>query len=74
MRKIVISSIAALAMSTTAFAEVKVGNPMALTGPIPDLVAPMAKAVDLAAKNVNDQGGLFAGGEKIYSRQSRLGL
>ncbi len=64
MRKIVISSIAALAMSTTAFAEVKVGNPMALTGPIPDLVAPMAKAVDLAAKNVNDQGGLFAGGEK----------
>jgi len=64
MRKIILSSIAALVMSSTAFAEVKVGNPMGLTGPIPDLVAPMAKAVDLAAKHVNDQGGLFAGGEK----------
>jgi branched-chain amino acid transport system substrate-binding protein len=37
---------------------------MALTGPIPDLVAPMAKAVDLAAKHVNEQGGMFASGEK----------
>jgi branched-chain amino acid transport system substrate-binding protein len=36
---------------------------MALTGPIPDLVAPMAQAVDLAAANVNAQGGMFAGGE-----------
>ena len=44
-------------------AEVSVGNPMALTGPIPDLVAPMAQAVDLAAANVNAQGGMFAGGE-----------
>ena len=64
MKKIIISSIAALAMSTAAVADVTVGNPMALTGPIPDLVAPMAKAVDLAAKHVNEQGGLFAGGEK----------
>ncbi|MCP4185334.1 MAG: ABC transporter substrate-binding protein [Hyphomicrobiales bacterium] len=64
MRKIILSSIAALAMTSTAFAEVKIGNPMGLTGPIPDLVAPMAKAVDLAAKHVNEQGGLFAGGEK----------
>ena len=65
MRKIILSSIAALAMSSTAFAEVKIGNPMGLTGPIPDLVAPMAKAVNLAAKHVNEQGGLFAGGEKF---------
>jgi len=64
MKKIIISSIAALAMSTAAIADVTVGNPMGLTGPIPDLVAPMAKAVDLAAKHVNEQGGLFAGGEK----------
>lgn len=64
MKKIIISSIAALAMSTAAVADVTVGNPMGLTGPIPDLVAPMAKAVDLAAKHVNEQGGLFAGGEK----------
>ncbi len=64
MKKIIISSIAALAMSTAAVADVTIGNPMGLTGPIPDLVAPMAKAVDLAAKHVNEQGGLFAGGEK----------
>lgn len=64
MKKVIISSIAALAMSTAAVADVTVGNPMGLTGPIPDLVAPMAKAVDLAAKHVNEQGGLFAGGEK----------
>jgi len=64
MKRKILSTIAALAMTSAAYADVKVGNPMALTGPIPDLVAPMAKAVDLAAKHVNDQGGLFAGGEK----------
>jgi branched-chain amino acid transport system substrate-binding protein len=64
MKKIIISSVAALAMSSAAVADVTVGNPMGLTGPIPDLVAPMAKAVDLAAKHVNEQGGLFAAGEK----------
>ncbi len=64
MKNIILSSLAALAMTTASYADVTIGNPMALTGPIPDLVAPMAKAVDLAAKNVNEQGGLFAGGEK----------
>jgi len=56
---------AALMLSTSAFADVNLGNPMALTGPIPDLVAPMAQAVDLAAQNVNDQGGMFAGSEAL---------
>ncbi len=65
MKKLLLSSVAALAMTAAAQADVTVGNPMALTGPIPDLVAPMAKAVDLAAKNINEQGGLFAGGEKF---------
>ena len=37
---------------------------MAVTGPIPDLVAPMLLAVDLAEKHVNEQGGLFADGQK----------
>ena len=55
----------ALMTSTAIAADVNIGNPMAMTGPIPDLVAPMAKAIDLAAKNVNDQGGLFAGGDKF---------
>lgn len=57
------SSAAAVLMSSTAYADVNIGNPLAMTGPIPDLVAPMAQAVDLAAKHINDQGGMFAGGE-----------
>ena len=57
-------AIAAIAVaSSAAHAEVNVGNPMAMTGPIPDLVAPIAQAVDLAAKHINDQGGMFGGGE-----------
>lgn len=64
MKKHLLTSIAAVAMVTSAHADVTVGNPMGMTGPIPDLVAPMAKAVDLAAKHVNEQGGLFAAGEK----------
>ncbi len=54
----------ALALAATgAVADVTIGNPMAMTGPIPDLVAPMALAVDLAAQNINDQGGMFADGQ-----------
>jgi branched-chain amino acid transport system substrate-binding protein len=44
-------------------ADVNIGNPMAMTGPIPDLNAPIAEAVDLAATHVNAQGGMFADGE-----------
>lgn len=64
MKTQIFTGLAAAALATSAFAEVKVGNPMGLTGPIPDLVAPMAKAVDLAAKHVNEQGGMFADGQE----------
>ena len=63
MKRTIFTTAAAMLCSTAVMAEVSVGNPMALTGPIPDLVAPMAQAVDLAAANVNAQGGMFAGGE-----------
>ncbi len=56
---------AATLMATTAMADVNIGNPMAMTGPIPDLNAPIAAAVDLAAANVNAQGGMFADGETL---------
>ena len=65
MKKTIYSCIAALAVVGAANADIKVGNPMAMTGPIPDLVAPMAVAVDLAEKHINDQGGMFASGEKF---------
>lgn len=55
---------ATLALAATgALADVNIGNPMAMTGPIPDLNAPIAQAVDLAAQHVNDQGGMFADGQ-----------
>ena len=65
MKSVFLASTALALMVTPAFADVNIGNPMAMTGPIPDLVAPIAAAVDLAAKNVNDQGGMFADGEKF---------
>ena len=64
MKHILIGGVAAALMVVgSAQAQVKVGNPMAVTGPIPDLVAPMVKAVDLAAKHINEQGGMFADGQ-----------
>ena len=64
MKKIILTGITSAALAFSASAEVKVGNPMAVTGPIPDLVAPMLLAVDLAEKHVNEQGGLFADCQK----------
>ncbi len=62
MKKLLMTTAATL-LATSATADVNIGNPMAMTGPIPDLVAPIAAAVDLAAANVNDGGGMFADGE-----------
>ena len=61
--KNVLMATAATLLATSAMAEVNIGNPMAMTGPIPDLNAPIAAAVDLAAVHVNEQGGMFEGGE-----------
>ncbi len=65
MKKVMITTAAAALCSSAAMADVNVGNPLGLTGPIPDLVAPMAAAVDLAAANINDQGGMLKDGEKF---------
>ena len=65
MKKQIAAGLACYIMASSAQADVVIGNPMAVTGPIPDLVAPMLPAVDLAAKHVNEQGGLFASGEKL---------
>ncbi len=63
MEKLLLTTTALTLVATSAFADVNIGNPMALTGPIPDLVAPIAAAVDLAAQDINAQGGMFADGE-----------
>lgn len=59
MKKILLTSVAALASVSAASAQIKVGNPMAVTGPIPDLVAPMVEGVNLAVAHVNEQGGVL---------------
>lgn len=64
MKKILMTTTAAL-FATSALADVNIGNPMAMTGPIPDLNAPIAAAVDLAAAHINAQGGMFADGEAL---------
>lgn len=61
--KNVLMATAATLLATSAMADVNIGNPMAMTGPIPDLNAPIAQAVDLAATHINAQGGMFADGE-----------
>ncbi len=63
--KNVLMATAATLLATSAMAEVNIGNPMAMTGPIPDLNAPIAEAVDLAATHINAQGGMFADGEAL---------
>ena len=63
MKQFLLTTTAAALCSTAAIADVNIGNPMGLTGPIPDLVVPMAAAVDLAAENINAQGGMFKDGE-----------
>jgi len=64
MKKTLMATAATL-LATSAMADVNIGNPMAMTGPIPDLNAPIAAAVDLAAANINEQGGMFADGETL---------
>ncbi len=65
MKKQLAAGLACYMLATTAQADVVIGNPMAVTGPIPDLVAPMVAAVDLAEKHINEQGGMFDSGEKF---------
>jgi branched-chain amino acid transport system substrate-binding protein len=66
-RNLFLSGICALGLANAGFSDVKVGNPMAVTGPIPELVKPMTAAVDLAVDHVNSQGGLFSDGQKYVS-------
>ncbi|MEO1552214.1 MAG: ABC transporter substrate-binding protein, partial [Pseudomonadota bacterium] len=70
MKTLILAGASALALGTSAFADVKIGNPMAVTGPIPDLVAPMVEAVNLAATHVNEQGGVLGEPYVVVSADS----
>jgi branched-chain amino acid transport system substrate-binding protein len=59
------SAVAASALFASAqlgwAADVKVGSVAAVTGPIADLIAPVVKARNVAAAQINAQGGMFGG-------------
>ncbi len=62
MKKLLMSSAATLALAVSAqAADVKVGSVGGITGPIAEIVADVYEGRNLAAKHVNEQGGMFAG-------------
>ena len=63
--KILLSLICLFKISNFAYSEVKIGNLLALTGPIPTISELMGEAIDLAVEHINDQGALFEENQKL---------
>jgi branched-chain amino acid transport system substrate-binding protein len=53
-----VAAVAALLAGSAQAADVKIGILLGFTGPLDTLSPPMADAANLAAKNINDQGGI----------------
>ena len=65
MKKLLIAAIMSLSLMTTStFAEIKMGIILGFTGPIESLTPAMAASAELAFKEASDSGSLL-GGEKI---------
>ena len=74
MKKLFVAAIMSLSLlTTTTFAEIKMGIILGFTGPIESLTPAMAASAELAFKEASDSGSLL-GGEKNYTRKSRLNL
>ena len=74
LMKKLLSLTSAVALSLTAgsaIADVKLGSLAAVTGPIPDLIAPVNEARLAAARIINAQGGLTAGKLDLRSYDSK---
>lgn len=69
MRKSLLAGAAALALSTAASAEIKVGIILGFTGPIESLTPAMADAAELALKEASESGKLL-GGEKVIGMRA----
>ncbi|RMH48070.1 MAG: ABC transporter substrate-binding protein [Alphaproteobacteria bacterium] len=65
MRRILLAGAAVLATATAGTAEVKLGSLGGVTGPIAEIVALLMEGRELAARHVNEQGGLFADGQQL---------
>ena len=65
MKKLLIAAIMSLSLMTTStFAEIKMGIILGFTGPIESLTPAMAASAELAFKEASDSGSLL-GGETI---------
>ncbi|MBP6985231.1 MAG: ABC transporter substrate-binding protein [Alphaproteobacteria bacterium] len=65
MKKSLLYLSAFLCAATASHAGVKVGVALDTTGPIASFMPPIEKAANLVLKQVNEQGGFFASGEKL---------
>ena len=66
MKKLFIAAIMSLSLlTTTTFAEIKMGIILGFTGPIESLTPAMAASAELAFKEASDSGSLL-GGEKLH--------
>lgn len=67
MKRLLIAAAAAALMTAPAAAQdgIPVGSVAAITGPIPDLIAPIVAARNLAASQINAQGGLLDGRDMV---------
>ena len=73
MKKVFIAAIMSLSILTTStFAEIKMGIILGFTGPIESLTPAMAASAELAFKEASDR--LFAWWRKNYTSKSRLNL
>ena len=62
MKKLFIAAIMSLSlMTTTTFAEIKMGIILGFTGPIESLTPAMAASAELAFKEASDSGSLLGG-------------
>ncbi len=64
MKKLALAAVSALALTTAASAEIKIGVILGFTGPIESLTPDMAASAELAFKEASDSGKLL-GGETI---------
>ena len=64
MKKLALATVSALALTTAASAEIKIGVILGFTGPIESLTPEMAASAELAFKEASDSGKLL-GGETI---------
>ena len=63
--KILFISLIFYQISMAIYAEVKIGNILALTGPVSLISKNMGEAIDLAIEHINDQGALFLDNQKL---------